>query len=61
MSIGLTEVFLGLAVAVYIFIIIDRICKAFEKNSEGKILAAMYFKMDPVAFKELVSDKLKAQ
>ena len=58
MTIGVPEVFLGLAVAVYIFILVDRICKCFETCANHRMMSGMYSKMDPLIFKQMI-DKMK--
>ena len=58
MQIGVAEVFLGLAIALYIFMLIDRVCKCIEACANHKALAGMYAKMDPILFQQ-VSNKIK--
>ena len=58
MGIGMSEVFLGLAVALYIFVLIDRICKCFENCSQQKAIGNAYTKINPETIKLLV-EKMK--
>ena len=58
MEFGMAEVFLGLAVAVYIYMIIDRICRCFENCSQQKAIGNAYAKINPDTIKTLV-EKMK--
>ena len=55
MTISGTEIFLGLAVAVYIFILVDRVCKCLETCANHKMMAGMYAPMDPKVFQDLIN------
>lgn len=50
-------VFLGLVVAVYIFIIVDRICKCFEHCSMNKSFGNLYSKINGEQIKSILEAK----
>lgn len=52
-------IFLGLAIGVYIFILLDRICKCFEICAQHKMMSGMYTNIDPVIYKQTLESKLK--
>ena len=56
MAFGFAEVFLGIAIAIYIYMIVDRICKCFETCNNYKMFSGMYSKMDPLIFKQLTEN-----
>ena len=58
MSFGIAEVFLGLAVALYIYMLLDRICKCFESCSQQKAIGNAYAKINPDIFKSIL-EKMK--
>lgn len=60
MQVGMPEVFLGLAVAIYIFMLLDRVCKCVENCSRNNMMKIVYANMDPVILQQtLASSKEK--
>ena len=53
MQIGGEIIFLGLAIAVYIYILLSRICQCFETCANHKMMAMMYSTMNPDSLQEL--------
>lgn len=59
MSFGIPEVFLGLAIGVYIYILIDRVCKSFEQCSLNKSMGSVYSKLSPNWLNDLIKKKVE--
>ena len=57
MKFGIPDVILLAAVALYLLIVIDRICKCFEQCSMNKSLGKVYGKIDPNLIKDLIESK----
>lgn len=61
MNIGIPEVLLLFALLVYIYMLIDRVCKCAEQCSLNKSLSTVYGKLNTNCLSDIVkSDLLKA-
>ena len=61
MSIGLPEVFLLLALLVYVYMLIDRICRCAEQCSLNKSMGSVYSKVSPNWLSDLITKKIKTE
>jgi len=59
MSIGIADIFLLIAVGVYIFVIVDRICKACEQCSLNKSLGNAYSQINPNILNDVLKKKVE--
>jgi hypothetical protein len=57
MRFSIPEVILLVAAALYLLMVIDRICKCFEQCSMYRSLGKVYGKIDPNLIKDLIESK----
>ena len=57
MRFSIPEVILLVAAALYLLMVIDRICKCFEQCSLNRSLGKVYGKIDPNMIKDLIESK----
>lgn len=61
MSIGIPEVFLGVAICIYIWILINRICNCFEQCSLNKSMGEAYKILGADVLRSMIKSKTEKE